>query len=225
MAELGDIVGALMAGLLRARCIADEQTAALAERYRDNPLLEGLSVPRIRIPELVIDMPILIEDFQDGERAEMVSPEKIIDFVFSRIKLAMSGFKKKIPAAFHESFTAEAERRLLLLQRQPAAMTREAVVRVVQGAFSVGVSKSGMVLEKAEFEQVAKDIRLAITELGLLKESVNPKIIPNIKTSEVKERATAASVVRLKVTFKEEGLEWAVQASEDGGVARTLQPE
>lgn len=225
MAELGDIVGALMAGLLRARCIADEQTAALAERYRDNPLLEGLSVPRIRIPELVVDMPILIEDFQDGERAEMVSPDKIIELVFSRIKLAMSSLKKKMPTALHESFTAEAGRRLLMVQRQPAAMTREVVVRAVQGAFSDSLSRSGIVLEKVELERVAKDIRAAIAELGLLKESINPRIIPNIKTSEVKERATAASVVRLKVTFKEEGLEWAVQASEEGGVARTLQPE
>jgi hypothetical protein len=49
--------------------------------------------------------------------------------------------------------------------------------------------------------------------------------VANIKTADVKEQASSTSVVRLKITLKEEGLEWATKASEAGGVVRTLQPE
>lgn len=45
-----------------------------------------------------------------------------------------------------------------------------------------------------------------------------------VETAEVKELASGTSVVRLKITLRE-GLEWAVRASDSGGVLRTLQVE
>jgi len=47
--------------LVHARRMADEETAAVAEYYKDNPLLEGMSLPRVRVPQLTIDMPITID--------------------------------------------------------------------------------------------------------------------------------------------------------------------
>ena len=41
MAELSEVLGALMVSLVHARRMADEETAAVAEYYKDNPLLEG----------------------------------------------------------------------------------------------------------------------------------------------------------------------------------------
>lgn len=225
MADLGDVIGSLMSGLLRARCVADEQTAALAEHYKNNPLLEGLSVPRIRIPELTIDMPILIESFQEGEIGEMAKPDKIADEAVSQLKLSLSKIKKEIPASFFSSFADETKRRLTLAGQEQNAITKEAAVRNVQTALFDTLAKAEIILSNVEKEAIARDIRSKVAAISLSKAPVSPKIIPNVRTADVKERASSTSVVRLKVTFKEEGLEWTTQASESGGVVRTLQPE
>ena len=43
MAELGELLGTILASVAHARRMADEETAALAEYYKDHPLLEGMA--------------------------------------------------------------------------------------------------------------------------------------------------------------------------------------
>ena len=78
MTDVGEIVGAIMTGLTRARQMADEESVAVAKEYRDNPLLEGVTIPRIRLPEVTLDIPVLIESFDVGEPAQIEKPEVLV---------------------------------------------------------------------------------------------------------------------------------------------------
>ncbi|MCI0693341.1 amidase [candidate division KSB1 bacterium] len=225
MANLGDLIGSLMSGLIRARRVADEQTAALAEYYKDQPLLEGLSVPRIRIPELTIDLPLLIEDYVEGEIGEMEDPTKIAAAAESQLELTLSKNNIKIDPAFHQMFVDEVKNRLALVKQLGVPIMKETIARTVQDAFADTLVKTKTTLTASEKETIARELRAKITSVSIAKEPVTPSIVANIKTADVKERASIRSVVRLKITMKEEGLEWAIQASESGGVVRTLQPE
>lgn len=225
MADLGDLLGSLMSGLIGARRMADEQTAALAEYYRDNPLLEGLSVPRIRIPELTIDMPMLIENQVGGEAGEMENPTKVASALESQMKETFIKNDIKISPTFHKTFMNEVKGQLGKIKQSGTPIMKETVARSVQSAFADTLTKSKTTLNSAQKEAIARDIRATVSAVGLVKVPVTPSIVANIKTADVKEQATSSSVVRLKITLKEEGLEWATQASESGGVIRTLQPE
>lgn len=61
MPRLNQILGALMADIASARHLADQHTILLAKKYHEDPLLRNLSVPRIRLPEVVVDLPLLVE--------------------------------------------------------------------------------------------------------------------------------------------------------------------
>ncbi|TAN62746.1 amidase [bacterium] len=225
MADLGDLLGALMTGFIRARRMADEQTAALAEYYKDNPLLEGLSVPRIRIPELTIDMPMLIENHVEGESGEMEYPAKIADAVATQLKTTLSKNNIKINPAFHKKFLEAVTSQLESAKQTGVPIMKETVARSVQSAFSSTLTKTNTTLTATAKEVIAKDLRAKVSTVSFAKKPVTSSIVANIKTADVKEQASNTSVVRLKITLKEEGLEWATQSSESGGVVRTLQPE
>lgn len=225
MTDLGDLLGSMMSGLIRARRMADEQTAALAEYYKDHPLLEGLSVPRIRIPELTIDMPLLIEDHREGMSGEMEDAGKIADAAEAQLKATASKNDIKISPTFHKAFSDEIKKALELAKRTGAPIMKETVARGVQSAFTATVAKTKTPIKAADKEAIAKDLRDKISAVSIARAPVTASVVANVKTAEVKERASNASVVRLKITLKEEGLEWATQASESGGVVRTLQPE
>jgi hypothetical protein len=225
MADLGDLLGSLMCGVIRARRMADEQTAALAEYYKSNPLLEGLSVPRIRIPELTIEMPMLIENQVDGQSGEMEEPTKIADAAVAQLKTTLVKHNIKINPAFNEAFSIEVKNRLELMKQTEAPIMKETVVRSVQDAFAATMIKKKTSLNATHKEVIAKALRAGVYTACIAKEPVASSIVANIRTAEVKEQASNTTVVRLKITLKEEGLEWATQSSESGGVIRTLQPE
>lgn len=225
MADLGDLLGSLMSGLIRARRMADEQTAALAEYYKDNPLLEGLSVPRIRIPELTIDMPMLIENHVGGQSGEMEDPTKIAEAAEVQLRTTLSKNNIKINPAFNEAFLREVKNQLELAKQTGAPVMKETVARSVQGAFATTLTKTKTPMTATDKEAVARDLRTKVSTVGIAREPVTSSIVANIKTADVKEKASNTSVVHLKITLKEEGLEWAIQSSESGGTVRTLQPE
>jgi hypothetical protein len=225
MADLGDVIGALMAGIIRARRIADEQTAALAEYYRGNPLLQGLSVPRIRIPELKIEMPVIVEGQTAEQASKMADAAVLASAAYAQIKETLARRKLVMPPNFSRSFSPDAKAELMALMKSTAPATREAVVRCLQEISSSSLQKANPKLSAADLDAVAKDLRKKILAAALVKEPVGAQILANVRTADVKEQTSTTNVVRITITLKEEGLEWATQASESGGVISTLQAE
>lgn len=225
MADLGELLGSLISGVIRARRMADEQTAALAEYYKDNPLLEGLSVPRIRIPELTIEMPMLIENNVEGQSGEMEDPAKIATEADNQLKTTIARNNIRINPTFHKAFITEVKNQLDLTKQRGTPVMKETVARDVQEAFKSTLTKTRTPIDAASKETITKDLRARVSTTGISRGTVPPGVLANIRTSDIKERASTSTVVRLKITLKEEGLEWAVKADESGGVVRTLQPE
>lgn len=225
MADLGDLLGSLMSGVIRARRMADEQTAALAEYYKENPLLEGLSVPRIRIPELTIDMPFLIENQTDGETGVMEDPAKLATTAKTQAEAILSKHNIRVNDKFPAMFVEAASNRLATVKQSGAPVMKEAIARSVHDAFSEVATKTKLELTPLQRDAIAKELRAKVSPVGIIKQPVASSVVANIKTADVKEKASTTSVVRLKITLKEEGLEWATRATESGGVASTLQPE
>lgn len=65
MPYLGDYLGQLMAEIAIARMHADLETVRLAEIYAAHPLLRTMSVPRLRLPEVDLELPVLIEQVEE----------------------------------------------------------------------------------------------------------------------------------------------------------------
>jgi hypothetical protein len=225
MADLGDLVGSLMVGLIRARRMADEQTAVLAEYYKTKPLLEGLSVPRIRVPELTIEMPVMIEGDKDGQPPQTETLAGIRDIVANQLKTTLAEQKIETKPKFLAAFKQELTQSLKANKELKSMPSRETFTRQVQSALVKTMSKTNTTLTPEQQKMVAKDLRAAVTANAITREAVPPSIIANFKTAEVKEKASATTVVRLRITMKEEGLEWTTQAGEAGGTIRTLTPE
>ena len=225
MADIGELVGSMMCGLITARKMADEQTASLAEYYRTNPLLEGLSVPRIRIPELTIDIPMLIENFAAGEEGKTDSPENITPKAEAALGEILSKHNIKVTPAFKKNFKDELQKRLTAINKPGTPVVQETIIRKIQDTFSDVLEKENITVTAKEKQAVANHLRESLSPVVISKEAVSSKVRANIRTADVKEQSSSNNVVRLKITMKEEGLEWAVKSSESGGVVRTLEPE
>jgi len=225
MEDLGDLIGSMMVSLVRARRMADEETARLAEWYKENPLLEGLSVPRIRIPELTIDLPLLVEGSEKGEEAVLADKIAVTKAAVEQVKITAGKQNIKLSKEFNAEFNALLDQHVTKLYTGKAPVMRESVIRVIDQAFLEAQLATKTQFSSADKKRLSQDLRVAMHKASITREAVSPSIRSNILTSDVKEKSSKENVVRIRVTFKEEGLEWATSSSDSGGVKKTLQPE
>lgn len=76
-ARLSDVLGALVAGVAHARGIADSEVMSIARRYRRHEYLRGLSVPRLRVSKVVVELPVLLAGVVPSQKARPAGPETI----------------------------------------------------------------------------------------------------------------------------------------------------
>ena len=227
MADLGVILGALISGVVQARRIADEESAAVAEHYKDNPLLSGMSIPRVRLPEVSIDIPMLIEAQDEGEADQIADTETIKKTVAEELKASLSREGVTMTDRDLQRFDTAFEQRLNKaavpsVYRSP----REAIIRAAEDAYSETVKDkivSGSTLAAAS--RVVSNIRFSASGSALQKVGRSPKISASVLTAEVKDKSSNANVSRLTLTLREEGLEWTVGQNDDGTMTRKLTPE
>ena len=231
MSELSEVLGSLMISLVHARRLADEETAAVAEYYKDHPLLEGMSLPRVRVPELTIDMPLTINQHIPAKNAELDSPANVHKALMSHFNQALDDEDiLSRTKSFQHNFDREARAALdKVTERQrngDVRISKESMVRAVDEAFQKALKKSGSDKE-VPFERLSavnKQVRHNVSTIALKSRSTPPAIKTSVVSSEVKETATPQNSIRLNITIREEGLEWAT-GIENGQTKNKLMPE
>ncbi len=245
MADLGDLLGTLMVSLVRARQLADEASVAAAEYYRQHPLLEGMSVPRVRVPELTMDIPLLVKQEDPGEPAVPQQPDVIAREVAKTLTDTAAGLGLQVPgpaaAQFHEDVLTELRRQNAVgapavgrggasSRAQPIGferpLTREGVVRAVDRVLVRTLQAhrlEGIGADSAR--RLGEAVRQRAFDLAELKSGRPPSLAASIATAEVKDQAGAANAARIFITLREEGLEWSAAQSSDGTTRRHLTPE
>jgi len=232
MADLGQLLGTLLASLAHARRIADEETASIAERYKDHPLLEGLSLPRIRVPELVLEMPMLIQSHDEGIANIPEDTDIIVSDVVEELEASALREGVSLQVANIELFKEDLAREINKLSpssNDVVSFPREVVIRAVDKSFTTLVKRelaaNMQSISPGQAKNISTEIRAKASQVALKEVGSPPTIEASIITAEVKDEAGAGNVSRLRIVMKEEGLEWSVSQNEDGSITQALTPE
>ncbi len=225
MVDLGETIGSMMTGVIKARRMADEQTAALAEYYRSQPLLANLSVPRIRIPELTIEMPFTIEDFSRSGEPNSAEMDSLIQALAEILGSTLKEKKFKNSALLTTSFKKELESKLQNKGISVESTSEKIIEKAVKDSLENAESETNTHLPSLDRVFLVDKAKSVIASMIRTKQAAISSIEAGILSQGIKDRANEMSVVKLKITLKEEGLEWITQTSEAGVVTRTLQEQ
>jgi hypothetical protein len=75
--KLSEVLGALVASVAYGRQVADMEALRIARRYEQNELLKGLPVPRLRLSQVNISLPVILSEVIPGKPAERNDPVEI----------------------------------------------------------------------------------------------------------------------------------------------------
>jgi len=242
MPLLKDYLGSLVSGINQARAMADVESAKIAEAYSENALLKHFSVPRFKASNIELDIPIAIDVLEEVEEADYqpINNRSFNSFSYHVFKdtLKVARFTRKESELLRKRIAKETdqlERNLKAKEdvhkslKDYAANLSQYFVNEMQDTDVVKNSKKMLAESDETLDLQAKLIKSLqaklTTKIRPPKKSIdmdNTKVL--VQAHQLRE-IPPESMVRIKMTLVEEGMEWQTIERDDGGVDQKLLPE
>lgn len=238
MAKLEEYLGTLVSNLSQARVLADLESARIAEVYAANNLLKHFSIPRMKIQDVELTIPVAI----DGTVTEMVKEEKPVNLTrFTSIAYReilrvwnVTSLPADVSTAIRNEISAHAKTMAEKVTKENADNLLRDFVQVIVKYISKHI------------DQLIKDKKVDIQAVGD-KESVLKKmeasLVANLKseivfkpageilrhldvvveTNKLKEKKPE-SLIQIKMKISEEGMEWVTMEDNEGNIVHKLMP-
>jgi hypothetical protein len=232
MTYLGDYIGQLLSEISIARLQADLETVRLAELYAAHPLLRTMPVPHVRLPDVDLEIPVLIkasEEPRAGESARGGATLADVSRKFDEVlaaHLSKAGItlsvadRKKLRSALDER---------LAVTRVPVEISVD-VNRVADDLTSTALHVVGELRPTSDTAKpaipppIGAELREVVRLEFLKLRTPPPRLTVIVTSAEIREAGTAENLTRLRLKVSEQGVEWTTIESE--GVRRDrLVPE
>lgn len=231
MPYLGNYLGQLMAEIAIARMQADLETVRIAEIYAAHPLLRTMAVPRLRLPEVDLELPVLIQQVEEPDedapaRGGLTLGElrRTFDEVLeARLKsagIAMSATdRRRLKVLLNKRIRAHGAPRDRTITGHLIAdeLTADAV-RFLQERprRPAGEPEVG--------PELASELNSAVRLEFLKLRPSPPRLVALVTSAEIQAADSPESVTRFRIKLNEQGVEWTTIESD--GVSRDrLVPE
>jgi hypothetical protein len=228
MPNLGDIVGLVVSEMSIARVQSDLESLRIAQIYASHSLLRQLPIPRMRLPEVTIELPLIIDGADEpaggGGARGRVDPDVM--------RKAASG---AVLTTFREADIDLGDRQQEL-DALIAARVKEIgdndddpirfaddVAHLAQRFVSARIDAERLPIRPLS-EKAVTSLQMALqSKLAALRPQP-PRLRVAATGSELRERATSENLLRLRLTIREDALEW-ISTDADANGPQRLVPE
>lgn len=218
MPKLGDYIGHLLSEITIARMHADLEAVRVAELYADHPLLHSMPVPRFRMPNVEMDVPIVVQELEEpqpGESPHGAPPIADMRKVFDKVVTSVLAKESiTLTAANKKKLKTKLDQRVVTLTR-PSEISIDAN-RVLHDFSNNTVKVLGGVIKperRAKFEEKLKDA-LRIEFIKIRKPP--PRLNVLVTTAEIREAGPNEVITHLHLKISEEAFEWTTIETDEG---------
>ena len=228
MSELSETLGHLLCEITRARMAADRESVRIARQYAedDGGLLRHFPVPRMRMPQLELTLPVVVSHIPEGYVAK-VAPDMLVSALSANLKEALKAqsihvstteIRKIVRADANLSQGLVSDQLPTLLTEQLHDHTRRLVERQLAKAAATGNDEAVQASQSAErFKEIAAIIRTQVNRTldALPQRPVGISV--DARTQQVKEVNQGGSFcLSLRLNVTEEGLDMLFEDPEPG---------
>jgi len=216
MIYLGDYIGHIISELTMSRAQADGETIHLAELYASHNMLKHFPVPRLRLQETHLDIPVLVVNTEDstGDAGPRGGPSPAdTAMVFDSVVAEQLKPLKLTESKQNQIRGALARKYQLLEKRQAMGLDAGGLADHLTDALERELKV--MKVSSKDLQKVMPTILTEAREKLQLKAVSPARLIVGVKTSELKD-ANPDSILRISMKLVEEAVEWSVIDQEKG---------
>jgi hypothetical protein len=245
MATLNEYLGGLFGSISEARVMADAQSAQVAEQYAKHDLLRHFSIPRLRIGDIELTIPVAIQGLSE-RRGLQLSPIGNAEFkrALGRELPRYIGYTTLPPVA-EQRLLAALDRRIPTLVEEIAAQGNvvEPMYRFAEGivkdlyaireestlqevAFAEKALQESVSVKALPFDEALRRCQeLGIGLVGGVVEKPEIEQLTVIAESEQLRNQRPEDIIRIRMRVSEDGMEWQTLQRDDGTIERKLVSE
>jgi hypothetical protein len=225
MPNLGDYLGQLLSEITMARMQADLETVRLAEIYAAHPLLRNLPVPHVRLPDVDLDLPVMIKTSEPPRAGETVRGGVPVDRLRKQVDAVLAERLKKKGVELNQP---QRDRLAAALDKLREANPLPADVAIdVNGIADAYSEAATATLRDLDLKGVrgepgpidasfGAELKEAARLEALRLRTAPPRVTVAVTTAELREAGGTENVTRLRLKIVEQGLEWTTIESEQG---------
>lgn len=215
MPYLGEFIGHLLSELTNARVQADQETLRLAEIYAGDPIMKNMPIPRFRLPNVTIKVPVAVKEIESAP-GEAVTKEQALDSIRRSVDKLLEAQSKQSGIRLFSAEKKEIKTSLdniiqnfKTAEKVPLRITpvTEQLVAAIVGVLRKSPEKASAV-KPASMERFANDLKSAMQRDFTQFLTKPPRLNVLATTAELKEAGPIDILVQLEFTISEEGMEW-----------------
>lgn len=213
MINLGDYLGQLLAELTIARSHADLEAVRVAELYANHELLKHFPIPRIRIKDIDLDIPLIIVNTEDspplGSPRGGLPPEELRDRFLKVLEGQLERNSLKIDDKVREELLTSIED---ITHRLVRPVFVQADTNLAADRFVAVVKKLLLKHKLLEFSPKEANSFVESLRRSVRTDFINarldiPRVVVGATSAEIRE-APVEAIVHISLRISEEGLEW-----------------
>lgn len=238
MADLSEFLGNLVSSISESRVNSDLQSIRIAQQYAKDNILQHFAVPRMRIENVELTIPIAIDEFEAKKVDSSLEP--INNATFSSItyqQILKSIAVDKLPSDISREFKSKISDYIKLLE------AKINVNQIENSLLNYSKNITEIVLSKADEIHRIQNRKINKEQLILIKNDLEKKLQENLK-NEIKIKSTTTSnfsnvivessklreiksenIIMIKMNISEQGMEWIKMENDKGEVVSKLMPE
>lgn len=213
MPNLGDYLGQILSEITIARMHADIEAVRVAELYAGHPLLRHMPVPRFRLPNVEVDVPVVIKQMEEpwADKSPRGAPtltdmrkafNKVLTQRLSKKRIRLKpDHKKKLNSILDKKVVS-------LTQPIEIAIDVNRVADELANAASQTLTESGGPVDPGRRLKLEEKLKEA-ARIEFLKLRKPPtRLQALVTTAEIREAGPSEVITRLHLKITEEAFEW-----------------
>ncbi|WP_298393601.1 hypothetical protein [Flavobacterium sp.] len=238
MADLSEFLGSLVSSISESRVNSDLQSIRIAQQYAKDNLLQHFAVPRMRIENVELTIPIAIDEFETKNVNSTLEP--INNATFSSItyqQILKSILVDKLPSDISKELKSKISDYIKLLEAQiNVNQIENSLMNYSKSITEIVISKVAEIY-RSQNKKINKD------QVNLIKNDLEKNLQENLK-NEIKTKSGSTSnfanvivessklreiksdnIIMVKMNISEQGMEWIKMENDNGEVISKLMPE
>lgn len=232
MPKLNEYLGSVISSLTNARVMADLQTVKVAEEYAKHDLLQHFSVPRMRVDDVELTIPIALESTQQklSTHVDTIDNTEFNKNLYKEVTRGL-GLASLPRAASSEIRSLLAENTHQLEKKVNLEKTTESVngfsheitEKILTLNEKYGLADKEITIDKEIFKRNIS--QLAEKQINTNQSATAIENLQVIAESHLLKEQKPESIIYIKMKISEDGMEWQKMDDGNGKTTQKLLPE
>lgn len=212
MPKLNEYLGSIVSSITDARMMSDIQSVKVAKEYAKDDLLKNFAVPRMRIEEVELTIPVALETFEAKTEIsyEPIDNRKFNSLVYKEVVNSIG--VSKLPEDLSRKLVSEIAEKTRKLEQDIRILKTLDPLKPYVGSVLKSLMEKSDYVKISESEIDLEKVQSGITdvlsnEIKLSEKRVLENLNVIVESDKLRERKPE-NLLYIKIKISEEGMEW-----------------